>query len=98
MTYQPIDERKEYVKQARASFEDAPDWTVPPPASQEPALGGTVLFRLLLGLLLFLLFVLADITDYTLYGFGTEELAQEIAAKEDYTNLEKYVMMLFDKN
>jgi hypothetical protein len=98
MTYQQIDERKEYVKQARASFEDAPEWTSPAPASNEPALGGTMLFRLLLGLLLFLLFVLADVTEYTLFGYGTKDVEQAITAKEDYTNLEKYVMMLFDKS
>jgi hypothetical protein len=98
MTYEQIDQRKEYVKQARASFDDAPDWTVPAPDSNAPALGGTMLFRLLLGLLLFLLFVLADVTDYTVFGYQTKDLAAEITAKDDYTNLEKYVMMLLDKN
>jgi hypothetical protein len=56
------------------------------------------MLRLLLGLLLFLLFVLADVTDYSLFGCGTEELTAAITENDDYTNLEKYVMMLLDKN
>ncbi len=99
MTYEQIDERKEYVARARASFhnEDA-DWTHPAPAKEEPALGKTFTLRLVLGLLLFLSFVLADVTDYSIGGLSTKEITEEITAKEDYTNIEKYVMMLLADN
>lgn len=99
MTYDQINERKEYVERARASFHDnEADWTHPAPAREEPALGKTFTLRLVLGLLLFLLFVLADVTDHSIIGKSTSEVAEEITAKEDYTNLEKYVMMLLADN
>ena len=99
MTYDQIDARKEYVKQVRASFQDQEeDWTHPAPEHDEPALGKTFALRLVLGLLLFLLFVLADVTEHRIFQFSTTDIAEEIAA-DDYTNLEKCVMMLFaDKN
>ena len=99
MTYDQIDARKEYVKRARASFQDQEeDWTHPAPEQDEPALGKTFSLRLVLGLLLFLLFVLADVTDYKIFNYSTTDIAEEIAAKDDYTNLEKYVMMLLADN
>ena len=99
MTYDQIDARKEYVKRARASFQEQEDWTHPAPQHEEPALGKTFSLRLVLGLLLFLLFVLADVTDHKILNFSTSDIAAEIASKDDYTNIEKYVMMLFaDKN
>ena len=99
MTYDQIDARKKYVQQVRASFQDPEeDWTHPAPEQNEPALGKTFTLRLVLGLLLFLLFVLADVTGHTIFQFTASDIAEEIAA-DDYTNLEKYVMMLFaDKN
>ena len=99
MTYEQIDARKEYVQRARASFQDQEeDWTHPAPEHEEPALGNTFSLRLVLGLFFFLLFVLADVTDHKILQFSTTDIAEEIAA-DDYTNLEKYVMMLFaDKN
>ena len=100
MTYDQINARKEYVKRARASFQDQEeDWTHPAPEHEEPALGKTFSLRLVLGLLFFLLFVLADVTNHKILDFSTSDIAAEIAEKDDYTNLEKYVMMLFaDKN
>ena len=99
MTYDQIDARKEYVKRARASFqEQEEDWTHPAPQHEEPALGRTFSLRLVLGLLLFLLFVLADVTDHKILDFSTSDIAAEIASKDDYTNLEKYVMMLLADN
>lgn len=64
---------------------------------------GTVMLRILTGLMLFLCFVLADMTDYRIFDLSTTEIAAGIKAgiqtKDDYTNLEKYVMMLFaDEN
>ena len=99
MTYDQIDARKEYVQRARASFQDLEeDWTHPAPDHEEPALGKTFSLRLVIGLLLFLLFVLGDVTDHKSLKFSTADIVEEIAA-DDYTNLEKYVMMLFaDKN
>ena len=99
MTYDQIDARKEYVKRARDSFrEQEEDWTHPAPEHEEPALGKTCSLRLVLGLLLFLLFVLADVTDHKILNFTTSDIAAEIAEKDDYTNLEKYVMMLLADN
>ena len=99
MTYDQIDARKEYVKRARASFqEQEEDWTHPAPEGEEPALGKTFSLRLVLGLLFFLLFVLADVTNHEILQFSTKEIASKIAAKDDYTNLEKYVMMLLADN
>lgn len=95
MTYEQIDARKEYVERARASFQtQEEDWTHPAPAHEEPVFGKTFSLRLVLGLLLFLLFVLADVTDYKILEYSTTDIAKEITAKDDYTNLEKYVMML----
>ena len=99
MTYDQIDARKEYVKRARASFqEQEEDWTHPTPDHDEPALGKSYSLRFVIGLLLFLLFVLADVTDQKILSYSTSDIATEIAAKDDYTNLEKYVMMLFADN
>lgn len=100
MTYNQIDARKEYVKRARESFqEQEEDWTHPAPEHEEPAFGKTFSLRLVLGLLLFLLFVLADMTNFQIFDYSTTDIAYEIASKDDYTNLEKYVMMLLtDKN
>lgn len=98
MTFDQIDARKEYVKRARASFQEQEDWTHPAPAHEEPALGKTFSLRLVLGLLFFLLFVLADVTNHEILQFSTKEIASKIAAKDDYTNLEKYVMMLLADN
>ena len=99
MTYDQIDARKEYVKRARASFQELEDdWTHPAPERDEPALGKTFSLRLVIGLLLFLLFVLADVTDQKILSYSTSDIATEIAAKDDYTNLEKYVMMLLADN
>ena len=99
MTYDQINARKEYVKRARASFQDQEeDWTHPAPEHEEPALGKTFSLRLVLGLLFFLLFVLADVTNHKILDFSTSDIAAEIAEKDDYTNLEKYVMMLLTEN
>lgn len=99
MTYDQIDARKEYVKRARASFNDQDaDWTHPAPDREEPALSPTLSLRLVLGLFFFLLFVLADVTDHKILDYSTTDIAAEIAAKDDYTNLEKYVMMLLAEN
>ena len=99
MTYDQIDARKEYVKRVRESFqEQEEDWTHPAPQHEEPALGKIFSLRLVLGLLLFLLFVLADVTDHKILNFSTTDIAAEIASKDDYTNLEKYVMMLLADN
>ena len=99
MTYDQINARKEYVKRARASFQDQEeDWTHPAPEHEEPALGKTLSLRLVLGLLFFLLFVLADVTNHKILDFSTSDIAAEIAEKDDYTNLEKYVMMLLADN
>lgn len=99
MTYDQIDARKEYVKRARASFQgQEEDWTHPAPKQEEPALGRTFGLRLVIGLFLFLLFVLADMTDHTILDVSTSDIAAQIAEKDDYTNLEKYVMMLLTDN
>lgn len=99
MTYHQIDARKEYVKRARESFqEQEEDWTHPAPEHEEPAFGKTFSLRLVLGLLLFLLFVLADMTNFQIFDYSTTDIAYEIASKDNYTNLEKYVMMLLADN
>lgn len=99
MTYDQIDARKEYVKRARASFQNQEeDWTHPLPEREEPALGRTFGLRLVLGLFFFLLFVLADVTNHSIFQFSTTDIANEIAAKKDGTDLEKYVMMLLADN
>lgn len=99
MTYDQIDARKEYVKRARASFQEQDEnWTHPAPEHEEPALGKTFSLRLVIGVFLFLLFVLADVTGHTVLDFSTSDIAAQIAEKEDYTNLEKYVMMLLADN
>ena len=99
MTYDQINARKEYVKRARASFQDQEeDWTHPAPEHEEPALGKTFSLRLVLGLWCWWLFVRADVTSHKILDFSTSDIAAEIAEKDDYTNLEKYVMMLLADN
>ncbi len=94
-----IDARKEYVRRARASFDDREDdWTHPAPEGEEPALSATLSLRLVLGLFFFLLFVLADVTNHKIFDYSTKEIAAEIASKDSYTNIEKYVMMLLAEN
>lgn len=95
MTYEQIDARKEYVRRARASFQEQENgWTDMQPAPETNPYKTTFAIRLVLGLLLFLAFVLADLTDSSLFDYSAKQVAAEIE-KEDYTNLEKYVMMLF---
>lgn len=96
MVQDQVNARKEYVMRARDAFREQEQrehtQTAPAAASageRTPAL------RLVVSLLLFLLFVLADVTDSRIGSYSTKELAEVIAVKEDYTNLEKYVMMLF---
>lgn len=94
-----IDARKEYIRRARASFDDGgEDWTHPAPEGEEPALSATLGLRLVLGLFFFLVFVLADVTDHKILDYSTEEIAAGIASKDSYTNIEKYVMMLLAEN
>ena len=95
MTYDQIDARKEYVRRAREAFhEQEDDWGRESTAQEETVLSRTLALRIVLGILLFLLFVLADITDYKVLDCSTTTIAAEIE-KDDYTNAEKYVMMLF---
>ena len=75
MTYEQIDARKEYVKRARASFQDQEeDWTHPAPEHEEPALGRTFSLRLVLGLFLFLLFVLANAFSLLSAGISSSRI------------------------
>lgn len=86
--------RKEYVRQVRASFQEQDnDWAADREQPQEAAYGRTLTLRIVIGILLFLLFVLADITDYSISGCSTATITSEIE-KDDYTNAQKYVMML----
>ena len=93
MTYDRVEARKEYIRQARESFhEQENEW------GQGSEVGDavptrTLALRIVLGILLFLLFVLADITDYKIFDCSTSTIASEIE-KDDYTNAQKYVMML----
>ena len=94
MTYDQIDARKEYVRRARESFDEQEnDWGREHVTQEETMLGRTLALRIVLGILLFLLFVLADLTDYKVFDCSMETIASEIE-KDDYTNAEKYVMML----
>lgn len=93
MTYDQVEARKEYVRQARAAFhEQENDWGQSSEAD-DAVLSRTLALRIVLGILLFLLFVLADITDYRVFDCSTDTIASEIE-KDDYTNVQKYVMML----
>lgn len=95
MTYDQIDTRKEYVRRARESFHAQDNgWERESSAQEEAAPGRTLALRIVVGMLLFLLFVLADITDYKIGDCSTAAIASGIE-KDDYTNAEKYVMMLF---
>ncbi len=93
MTYDRVDARKEYVRQARASFQEQEYDRIQRSETDEPSLTHALVFRIVLGILLFLLFVLADMTDYRIFDYSTTTIASEIE-KDDYTNAQKYVMML----
>ncbi len=93
MTYDQVEARKEYVRQARASFHEQENEWGQGSEADDAVLTRTLALRIVLGILLFLLFVLADITDYKVFDCSTSTIASEIE-KDDYTNAQKYVMML----
>ena len=93
MTYDRVEARKEYVRQARASFHEQENGWGQGSEASDAVPTSTLALRIVLGILLFLLFVLADITDYKIFDCSTSTIASEIE-KDDYTNAQKYVMML----
>ncbi|MDD6037528.1 MAG: hypothetical protein PUD20_01825 [bacterium] len=100
MTSEQIDERKAYVQKARASFDNREaDWTQPLPKEDRPALVSPMLaISVLSGFFLFLLFVYCDVSQTKILDYSTDEIVTQFIQKDDYTNLEKYVMMLLANN
>ena len=93
MTYDRVEARKEYIRQARESFHEQENGWGQGSEAGDAVPTSTLALRIVLGILLFLLFVLADITDYKIFDCSTSRIASEIE-KDDYTNAQKYVMML----
>lgn len=93
MTYDRVEARKEYIRQARESFHEQKNGWGQGSEAGDAVPTSTLALRIVLGILLFLLFVLADITDYKIFDCSTSTIASEIE-KDDYTNAQKYVMML----
>lgn len=100
MTGEQIDERKAYVQKVRASFANQEaDWTQPLPKEERPALASPILvISILFSFFLFLLFVYCDVSQIKIFNYSTEEIVTQFVQKDDYTNLENYVMMLLADN
>lgn len=92
-----IEERRAYVKQIRDSFEEANGKTDRGEYAEVQDFGKNRFFyvklRFFIAVMLFLAFVLCDVTKSEFYGISTEQIVSEIKANYNYTNVEKYVMM-----
>ena len=93
MTGEDIQNRKRYIEEIRNSFPECGIETEEPPKAA--AFPG-VRLRLFLAVSLFAAFFAAQKSDLHMFGLSTDEIIEKIEANYDYTNLEKYVMMIFD--
>ena len=68
--------------------------------TQQIGISAFVKLRVLLSIFLFAAFVLCDRTENPLFALSSKQWYAQIETNYDYTNLQKYVMMVtdFDKN
>lgn len=93
MTGEDIQNRKRYIEEVRNSFPECGIETPEPPKAV--AFPG-IRLRLFLAVSLFAVFFTAQKCDLHIFGLSTDEIIEKIEENYDYTNLEKYVMMIFD--
>lgn len=109
MNEEDIRNRKKYIEEVRKSF---PDCGIKSSGdkyrnsreeendmeSQAVSVGTGIKIRLFLSVLLFAIFFFCEKNDISILGFSAEDITEKIEENYDYTNLEKYVMMVFDSD
>lgn len=111
MTTDEIRDRKKYIQEIRNSFPECGieerercrmrsgdyDYVKTPiPETSSDWIASGIRLRLAVSVLLFAAFFAVQKNDTTVFGFSVEEVIDKIEENYDYTNLEKYVMMIFD--
>ena len=93
MTGEDIQNRKRYIEEVRNSF---PECGIETPEPPKAVASPGIRLRLFFAVSLFALFIAAQKSDLHIFGLSTDEIIEKIEENYDYTNLEKYVMMIFD--
>lgn len=93
MTGEDIQNRKRYIEEVRNSF---PECGIETPEPPKAVASPGIRLRLFLAVSLFAVFFTAQKSDLHIFGLSTDEIIEKIEENYDYTNLEKYVMMIFD--
>ena len=93
MTGEDIQNRKRYIEEVRNSF---PECGIETPEPPKAVASPGIRLRLFFAVSLFALFFAAQKSDLHIFGLSTDEIIEKIEENYDYTNLEKYVMMIFD--
>ena len=93
MTGEDIQNRKRYIEEVRNSF---PECEIETPEPPKAVASPGIRLRLFLAVSLFAVFFTAQKSDLHIFGLSTDEIIEKIEENYDYTNLEKYVMMIFD--
>ena len=93
MTGEDIKNRKRYIEEIRNSF---PECGIETPEPPKAVASPGIRLRLFFAVSLFALFFAAQKSDLHILGLSSDEIIEKIEENYDYTNLEKYVMMIFD--
>lgn len=111
MTADEIKDRKKYIEEIRNSFPEcgieagdrgrmrSGDYDHVKTLEAETssaAIASGIRLRLFVSVLLFATFFAMQKNNTNVFGVSTEEVIDKIEENYDYTNLEKYVMMIFD--
>lgn len=109
MTEEDIRNRKKYIEEIRSSFPECGietgdrcrargNGSADPlsPELQAAGIAGGIRLRLFASFLLFAAFFAMYKSGETFFGFSPDDIMEKIAENYNYTNLEKYVMMIFD--
>lgn len=106
MTDNYVENRRKYVAEVRKSFSDSEERS---PSSNRyrfenedemdmekkaEGIGAGIKMRLILSVMLFAAFLLCDLTNTSFGGFSSQEILDKIEENYDYTNLQKYVMIV----
>lgn len=109
MNEEDIRNRKKYIEEVRKSF---PDCGIKSSGekyrnclekendveAQAAGIGAGIKIRFFLSVLLFAIFFFCEKNDISILGFSSEDITEKIEENYDYTNLEKYVMMVFNSD
>lgn len=92
MTGEDIQNRKRYIEEVRNSF---PECGIETPEPPKAVASPGIRLRLFLPFRS-LRYFCGTKSDLHIFGLSTDEIIEKIEENYDYTNLEKYVMMIFD--